>query len=666
MANGQKVADNTQHQSEESKVKAREVRDPEASVDSKVRQFKGKAALVVSAFAIAMTLFQIYTGAMKPWGAMQLRPLHLAFGGALIFILYPASKKLAQSKVALAVDLCLAALVVATNIYLFSQYHELPLRAGFPNQIDVTFAVITTILVVELARRVAGWTLPLMAVGFLIYAFTGPYWPGLLEHTTKTLARMTMVMYLTSDGIYGMALGVSSTFVYLFLLFAAILRVTGAGKFFTELAFSLVGHVKGGPAQVALLSSAFFGMISGSGVANAATTGSFTIPLMKNVGYPGYFAAAVEAVASTGGQIMPPMMGAAAFIMVEILGIPYGEIIVMAALPATLYFVSIGFMIYHRARHLGLEGLPREELPRTRDVLARGFHYIVPLIVLVVLLSVVRMSAMNSALWSMVSLLIVSMFRKESRISFGQLLNSFEEGARAALPIVGLTAVSGILIGVIAVTGLGLKFSQLMLTLSGGNMLLLLVLTMVGSIILGMGLPTTISYILLAMLVAPGLIELGVFPFAAHMFVFYFGVLALVTPPHCAAVFITSGIAGANMWKSAFAAVRLGLAAFVVAFVFIYDTKLLMVGGTGLEYLLIFITTMIGAFALSSAVEGLYVFDKKLNIIQRVLLLGASLLLILPGTTTDVPGIILLLLVLLWQYFQRRSDQKRVEVEAGV
>lgn len=500
--------------------------------ESNVRKPVGFIGLIISIIAISMSAFQFYTGGFGLWLALKQRALHLAFALALIFLLYPSTKKGIDSekdKIPF-FDIILAIVGAATSLYLIIYYKELVFRAGLPSTIDLIMGGITILLVLEATRRAIGPELPIVVIVFLLYAYFGPYMPGYFAHRGYSLERIIEHLYMQTEGIYGIPLGVSSSFVFLFILFGAVLNKTGMGKFFIDLSMALAGHTTGGPAKVAVIASGFMGSVSGSSVANVVTTGSFTIPLMKSIGYKKDFAGAVEAAASTGGQIMPPVMGAAAFVMSEFLEIPYIKIAAAAVIPAIIYYVAVMIMVHLEACKYGLKGLPRERLPKTKQVLKEKGHLILPLLGLVYLL-VRGYTALFAAFWAIVMSLAASMVKKETRLDLKNFLGAFEDGAKGALGVASACACAGMVVGVTTLTGFGLKIASGIVALGGGKVLPTLFFTMIASIILGMGLPTTAKYIILAIMAAPALIQLGVSSFGStYVHPLFWGYCRLDTP----------------------------------------------------------------------------------------------------------------------------------------
>jgi len=622
--------------------------------DSQFRKIAGWVGVVVSGIAIAMSLFHYYTAAVGVLVAMQQRAVHLMFAMVLAFLLWPATKKHSKHKLPW-YDVILALLGVGVCLYLLVNFHALILRAGLPTPMDVAVGIVAILLVLEMTRRTVGPELPLVAVAFILYAYFGRYFPGPLVHRGYSIRSIVEHLFLTTEGIFGIPLGVSATFVFLFILYGAFLEKTGVGQFFIDLAFAATGHMRGGPAKTAVLASGLMGSISGSSVANTVTTGAFTIPAMKRVGYRPEFAGAVEAAASTGGQIMPPVMGAAAFIMAEMTGIAYIDIVKAAAVPAVLYFLSVGTMVHFEAVKTGLKGLPKAMLPHARDTLRRGWHLIIPLVTIVYFLMAGRspfwaaFQSINIAvLVALLGFLLKRDFKSSQSLVIG-IPKAFENGARSAVGVAAACACAGIVVGVVTLTGLGLKFAHLVLAVAGGNLLLTLFLTMIVSIILGMGVPTTAKYIILATMAAPALVQLGVPLIAAHLFVFYFGIIADITPPVALAAYAGAGIAGANAMKTGLTAVKLALAAFLIPYIFAVSPGLLMVDVTWVEALHKIATALIGIVSLAAAVQGYFIAPARAW--ERALLFVAALGLIVPGLVTDIFGLVALTAV----YFAQRA-----------
>lgn len=638
--------------------------DKEASF----RTFTGYLEKFVKLLCILFSAFHLYTAAMGQFPPQIQRSVHLAFVLTLIYLLYPANPSCGKHKLYW-YDVLLAAAGAAVCGYIIWNYDVIVLDAGPPTELDFIFGCASILLVLEATRRIVGLPITIVATVFLLYAKFGNYIPGMLGHPGFSLHRIVGHMYLTTEGLFGMPLGVAASFVFLFILFGAFLHSTGLGKFFIDLALGAAGQYAGGPAKVAVLASGFFGTISGSSVANTVSTGTFTIPLMKSVGYRGSFAGAVEAASSTGGQIMPPIMGAAAFIMAQFLGVGYIEIAKAALIPALLYYLAVGFMVHMEAKRLGLKGIPRERLPKPLSVLREGGYLLIPIVILVYLL-IQGYTPLKSAYYCILTTVVISLvannwktwsnakklhlcagqeIKKCNRVSLQDIILAMENGGRLALGVSAACACTGFVIGVVTLTGVGLKLANAILTLSSGSFPLTLVLTMLASIVLGMGLPTTAKYIVLATIAAPAIQSFGVPMLAAHLFIMYFGILADLTPPVALAAYAAAGIAKAEPNATGFMAVKLAMAGFLIPFIFCYNPGLLMIGASDLEIIFIVVTAAVGITALSFANVGYWL--RNLNIFERIILIAAAITLIIPGVLTDMIGIGLMLAIYLSQKF---------------
>jgi len=621
--------------------------------ESDYRVLKGFAAKIISAIAITFSLFQLYTAMFGVLDAMIQRSIHVAFGLCLIFLLYPAKSDWPRDRIH-PVDLILSVLGAAVPLYITVFYKQLVLRAGTVTTTDFIIGAIGVLLVLEAARRVVGIPMVTIATLFIIYALVGPYIPGQLAHRGADLPTLVQHLFYTTEGIFGIPIGVSSTFIFLFILFGAYLEKTGLGQLFIDLANAVAGWAAGGPAKVAVLSSALMGTVSGSSVANVVGTGSFTIPMMKRLGYKPEFAGAVEATASTGGQLMPPIMGAAAFLMAEFTKIPYSRIIGAAAIPALLYYFGVWTGVHLEAKRLGLRGLSREELPKFKDIILERGHLIIPLVAIVYLL-VTGFTPMKAALYAIFLSIFSAMLRKNTRISFADIVNGLEQGARSALGVIAATACAGIIIGVVTLTGLGLKLGTTLVSLANGKLFLTLFFTMITSLILGMGVPTTANYVITSTIAAPALLMLNVPVLAAHMFAFYFGIIADVTPPVALAAFAGAGIAKANPLKTGINASKLAIAAFLVPYIFVYNPALLLINVKPLEIIWIIITSVIGIIGVASSVSGFLLTNQ--SFIERIIFFVGGLLLVTPGLKTDIIGAVLLVI----GYLIQRSKYSKVK-----
>ena len=619
--------------------------------------YTGFMAKVISALAITFSVFQLYTAIFGVLDAQLQRAVHLGFAMALSFLLYPTRKSWSRTKLH-PLDLVLAVLSAASPAYICICYQQLAMRSGIVTPVDLIMGVMGLLLVIEATRRVVGIPMVVVVLVFLAYAFAGPYMPGVMAHRGLTVQQLIGHLYYTTEGIFGIPLGVSSTFIFLFILFGAYLESTGLGKFFIDLANAVAGWASGGPAKVAVLSSAFMGTVSGSSVANVAGTGSFTIPMMKKLGYRKEFAGAVEAASSTGGQLMPPVMGAAAFLMAEFVGAPYIEIVEAAVVPAMLYFAGLWLGVHLEAKRTNLKGVPRDQLPKAWLIFKEIGHLALPLIVIVYLLVSVY-TPMRAALVAIVLSILASSLRKSTRMKPIEIVNGLESGARNVLGVVIACAAAGIIIGVVTKTGVGLKLASGLLALSGGLLLPTMFFTMITSLILGMGVPTTANYVITSTIAAPALIQMDVPVLAAHMFVFYFGIIADVTPPVALAAYAASGISGGKPLLTGVNASKLAIAAFIIPYIFVLSPELLMINATPTGILWAVATAIIGMVGLSSAMIGYLYYHSTWY--ERIILFASGLLMIIPGIVTDVPGLMLFMLILVGQ----KARKARLERDAA-
>ncbi len=612
----------------------------------------GVMAKFVSALAIAFSVFQLYTAIFGVLDAQLQRAIHLGFGLALVYLLYPTCRTWSNKGVH-PIDLVLAILGAAAPAYLVIEYQELVLRAGTVTDTDFLVGLVGVLLVIEATRRVVGIPMVCVVLLFLSYAFLGPEMPGVLAHRGLTPQQLVGHLFFTTEGIFGIPLGVSSTFIFLFILFGAYLESTGLGKFFIDLANAIAGWASGGPAKVAVLSSGLMGTVSGSSVANVAGTGSFTIPMMKKLGYDKEFAGAVEAAASTGGQLMPPVMGAAAFLMAEFVGVPYVEIVKAAVIPAALYFTGVWLGVHFEAKRKGLKGIPREELPKAWDIFRERGHLALPLVVIVYLL-VSGYTPMRAALFAIVLSILASSLRASTRMKPMDIVNGLENGAKSVLGVLVACASAGIIIGVVTKTGVGLKLASALLSFAGGMILPTMFFTMITALLLGMGVPTTANYVITSTIAAPALVQMGIPVLAAHMFVFYFGIIADVTPPVALAAYAGAAISGGNALKTGVNASKLAIAAFIIPYIFVLSPVLLMINATPSALATTLVTAMIGMIALSSSLIGHLVTD--MNMLERLILFGGGLLMIIPGAFTDFGGLAIFVISIALQKRRQKTE----------
>ncbi|WP_071393941.1 TRAP transporter permease [Bacillus tuaregi] len=643
--------------SEEQQQQLLEKYDPESGT----RKLKGIIGWIVFFGLLSFSLFQLYTSIFGVLTAQLQRSIHLGFALALIFLLFPLRKKNIGKKHKVAwYDIILAVSSIVVGAYWPLMIDDLVNRVGRLTDIDFIVGLVAILLVLEATRRAVGLPIMIIAVLFLLYAIFGPYMPGFLAHRGLELDRLVQTMFYTTEGILGTPLGVSSTFIFLFLLFGAFLVKTGVGQYFNDLAVSIAGKSTGGPAKVAVFSSALQGTISGSSVANVVTSGSFTIPMMKKLGYKKEFAGAVEAAASTGGQLMPPIMGAAAFLMVEFIGggITYWEIAKAAAIPALLYFTGIWIMVHLEAKRVGLRGLTKEEMPNRKEVL-KEIYLLLPIVAVIVLL-MSGMSVMLAALYSIIITILVSAVKKKTRMNFKSFIEALVDGARTALGVAAATAAAGIIVGVVTKTGLGLKLANGLLDLAGGYLIPTLMLTMVAAIILGMGSPTTANYVITSTIAAPAIILLGVPDLSAHLFVFYFGIIADITPPVALAAFAASAVSGGEPIKTGVNASKLAIGAFIIPYMFVLSPELLMIDTTWSYLIWVVFTALAGMMSIGAGVIG-YWF-RKLSWIERLFAIGGGLCLIYPEGFSDIIGLAIFAAIIVVQFIFKGHDTPKTQV----
>ena len=620
--------------------------------ESNTAHYTGWPKKIVAAIAITFSVFQLYTAIFGVLDAQLQRAIHLGFGLALAYLLYPFRRAWTRDHYFHPIDIVFAVLGAATPAYLVIQYRELITRAGTVSPVDTVVGGLGILLVIEATRRVVGLPMVTVVLAFIAYAFLGPYMPGVLAHRGLTPEQLIGHLYFTTEGIFGIPLGVSSTFIFLFILFGAYLESTGLGKFFIDLANAVAGWASGGPAKVAVLSSGLMGTVSGSSVANVVGTGSLTIPMMKKLGYNANFAGAVEAAASTGGQLMPPVMGAAAFLMAEFVGVPYIDVVKAAAIPALLYFTGVWLGVHFEAKRKKLKGIPRAELPNPLTLLKERGHLAIPLVVIVYLL-VAGYTPMRAALVAIFLSIFCAMLRKSTRMKPIEIVYGLERGAKGVLGVLVACASAGIIIGVVTKTGVGLRLASGLIDLAGGMLLPAMFFTMITAIVLGMGVPTTANYVITSTIAAPALEQMGVPVLAAHMFVFYFGIIADVTPPVALAAYAGAGISGGNALKTGVHASKLAIAAFIIPYVFVLSPVLLMVDATPLALVSVTLSALLGMIAISSALCG-FLAD-HCRPYERLLLIIAGLLMIKPGGITDLVGLVLFVVILVMQY--RRAKE---------
>ncbi len=624
------------------------------------RELTGPLFIIVCVLAVFGALFQLYNAGFGVLTEIQMRSFHWMYIGFISFLSYAYIQRRKDDHVPV-IDIVFAIATMACSIYIYLSWPRIAANFGFTNTTDTIFGIVLTLLVLEITRRAIGWPLVILSGIFLLYAFFGGHISGIFASKNFTLSQVIRTLYASTDGIWGAPLGISASYVILFILFGSLLRASGGGELFTDIAFALVGKYRGGPAKSAVVSSCFFGMISGAAVANVVATGTFTIPLMKKGGYKPHYAGAVEAVASTGGQFMPPIMGAAAFMIANNCGVPYSVVAISAIIPALLYYFYLLFCLDAEAKRAGLSGISKENLPHAWQALKERGHMLIPLVVLIYLL-VSSYSPGKSVFWSIALLVVCASLRKSTRMGPKKLLLAIVDGVYGALPVAIACACAGIVSGVISLTGLGLRFSSILIALSGGYQLPMLVLTMLASIIMGMGLPTTAAYIILSVLTAPALVSLGINQLSAHFFIFFFACISTITPPVALSAYAGAGIAGADPMKTGWTAFRIGLAGYIIPYLVVYKPSLMLIGTPALPSLINIFFSVIAIASMTFTVTGI-LGKGKLNWLYRIIFMALSLLIFIPtgGIGYQVDGIAVAVCIALYVLLSLKFKKQKVQ-----
>jgi len=599
---------------------------------------------------------------------VQQRTVHLAFALALIYLLYPFKSKTDESREERVsdeerrmsvIDFVFVGLSFAIGVYVFAEYENLSFRMGEPNIPDSICGIVAILLILEATRRVLGWSVVIIcAVGFLYLAF-GTYLPTAMSHTGFSFEQIINFLFFSTDGILGPALAVSSTVIAVFIVFGAFLTVSGAGQLFIDLGMSLFGKFRGGPAKASVLADTLFGMITGSQVANVAAVGTFTIPLMKKVGYKAEVAAVIEAVGATGAMIMPPVMGAAAFIIPEMIGGTYLDVCKAAIIPALLWYATLYMVVELQAVKLGLKRIPKRELPRIGQVFKERGHMMIPILVLVYFLVVIASTASRAAFWGTVSCFLVSQIRKNTRMDFKKVLSALEMGAKGTLLVAICCASAGVITGTVGMAALGERFSDILITIAGGNLFLLLFLTMLASLVLGLPLPPVTCYLILAVLAAPAIVKTGVHPMAAHLFVFFFGTLGNISPPVAPTSFTAAGIAKADPIKVTNLAFLYSLPGWLVPYLFVYSPEVILIGPLGSILLRVF-TSFVAICTMATAFQGYLLHELSWR--MRTSFLAAGLILMYPHWVSDIIGYPFLLCLLFFHVMAYRKNRLGVNL----
>lgn len=638
-----------------------DVKDPDQAV---ARTLKRPFSTVAAVIAVLFTLFQLYTAFAGAFPDLIQRSIHMGFAIVLAFLLYSASSRSPKERPSVLDGLAMIMGIVACA-YAALNYDRIMMNPGISNDWDLSLGIIAAVIVLEMTRRILSWVLPAIAVLTIVYAYFGQHLPDIIAHRGFSVSYILETLYLSTSGLWGTVTGVSATVVSGFLIFGSVLYYTGGGEIFVDLAKALAGRSYGGPAKVSCISSALFGTISGSAVANVVVDGVFNIPLMKKLGYKPEFAAAVEATASTGGQIMPPVMGAGAFIMAELIHVAYLKIALAAAIPALLYYLGVASSIHFEARKSDLARIPKELIPSVKTTLPKSAPLFIPVTLLIYLLLDGR-DPTTSVFWATaVSVILyfatvrgMAVLRERAR----NIVSAMEAGGKSIVLVASLCCCAQIVIGMVNLSGLGIKMSELVIGLSMGVEFLALFFTMIVCLILGMGLPTTAAYVLAASVAGPALIKLGVVPVAAHLFVFYFAIISAITPPVCAAVYAATAIARSSWLKTGWLAVRMGLAGFVAPFLFVYRPGVLLAA----EPLDIVWSSLISALAVMALAGGaIGYFGSRCRWFESVLLIAGALLLIMPGLASDVMGIIVVGSIFVLQKRRPSAAPAHSRVTAG-
>jgi TRAP transporter 4TM/12TM fusion protein len=600
---------------------------------------------------VASSLFTLYTAGFGLLSALDQRSIHWIFMSFPLFLLYPLFSKDKEKR--RSVDYVLAVGAVVSGVYVALTWENDPLRLAEPTWIDTAMGILMLIVVLEGSRRCIGMSLTIIALCFLVYTYFGPYFPAAIRHKGFDGTGMVSFLYTTTEGIYSLPMGVSATYIIVYVLFGSFLTRSGAGQLFVDLAHAATGRLRSGPAQTTIFSNALMGIISGSPVANVVTTGAFAMPLMKKTGYPMMTAAALLAVAATGSMFTPPVMGAGAFMIADYLAVPYGEVVKAAVIPAALFYLSLVIFADVAAARAGLRGSSRADLPDWKRSLAQRGHLLIPIIALVYFI-VIGWSALKTAFWCILLMLVLSWIKPETRMGWRKIISALELGSRDNLVIAAACAVSGIIVGADAMTGLSVKLSSYLNALSGSSPVLALVLTCIAALILGLSLPPTPVYIILAALTIPSLIHMGINPMAAHFFVFYYASIGAITPPVALSAYAASGIAKTDPWMTGWVACRMGLVSYVVPFAFVLDPTMLLGSKAPLSMTLFaVVTAAVGVVFLCLGVEG-YI-RRPLPLITRILMSVGGLALILPGLTVKMSGSGLILLSVLTLLLRRTN-----------
>lgn len=626
----------------------------ELDKESATRTLSGFVKKVFFVVCVLVSCYHLYTAAFGGPVTLVHRSLHVGMMLAMTFVMYPFCSKSDHKKPTI-VDWLLVILSFAAPVYIYTDYLGVVERAGNASNADMWMATLLVVLVLEASRRVSGNALSILSMIFILYGIFGRSMPSLFMHRGYDWLSLSNHFFANTEGIYGTSVDVAASYIFLFILFGCVMQKCGMGQFFNDIALALAGHTKGGPAKVSVIASGFLGSINGSAVANVVTTGAFTIPLMKKTGYSKEFAGAVESSASVGGQLLPPIMGAAAFIMAEMLSVKYSQIIVWAAIPALLYYLGIIIQVQLRASKDGLVGLPKDQLPKVGEVMKRQGHLVIPVLFLLYMLFFSGTTVIFSAVCTILVTVVVAQFRKETRMGVMDFISALADGAKQTVSVAIACACVGIIIGVSSKTGFGLTMANTIISLGDTSLLFTLIFTMITCMILGMGLPSIPAYIITASIAAPALSKLGIAPGAAHMFSFYYAMFANLTPPVALASFAAAGLSGGDPMKTGIASVKLAIAGFIVPFMFVYSPQLMLINTTLLEGIWVAFTACMGVLLIGAAVEGY--FMTHIAWWLRIVITIGALSLMKPGLETDIVGMVMLVALYFIQSKKAKAEK---------
>jgi TRAP transporter 4TM/12TM fusion protein len=617
---------------------------------------------LISITALSLVGYHLMAAGYKPLPGIQHRAIHIGLGFILIWLIFPVFPRFRASRLALWVDLAFAFTMVIITVYVLFSFTTYADRVGLPPTLpDMILGIITILFTLEVARRTTGWVFPIITICFLLFAYLGPDIPEPFAHAGLNIPRIVAAFFLTLEGTYGFITGVSANYILIFIVLAAIIRNTAASQFIMDFTMSIIGTVRGGPAKMAVVASSLMGMLTGSSIANVAGVGSFTIPLMKRTGYRAEFAGGVEATSGMGAQIMPPVMGGSVFIMMEILGVPYWNICVAAFPMAILYYFGLFIAVDYEAIRRNLMGFSRKDLPSFFPTLRSGWYLMLPILTLIYML-IQGVTPQRAGFLAILTAVVTGSISGRNRPNWRKLIAAFETGARDSLVVIGIVGAASLIQGIVSVTGLGLQLSNILIELSGGNLFILLFLTSITSLILGMGLPVIVCYSLLSMLVAPALVQMGVLPLAAHLFIFYYGLISAITPPVAPDAFVASGIAGSDPFKVAVQAMLIALPIYLIPFFFVYNPIFILRAATPwLDFLWVFLTGIAGVYALGSGLQGFMLKSTRLNFMERSILVVTAIFLIAPLKWESLIALIVLVFIQAWALFKGKKQGLAVE-----